>query len=129
MLLVETYITKSNRHGNGLFAKKFIGKGSVIWDYTPGIDVSIGEKEFDSLNSLSRRYFLKYAYKDGDQFVLCSDDAKYMNHDNEPNTENNLNPFSKQTLASRDIFPDEEITCNYNDIDDDGVDKFLKVDK
>ena len=46
-------------------------------------------------------------------FILCSDDAKYMNHSDTPNTRTE----GHQTVATADIQPGQEITCNYFEFD------------
>ena len=41
--------------------------------------------------------------------MLNGDDARFLNHDDEPNTDNS----GPVTLAARDIAAGEEITCDY----------------
>jgi SET domain-containing protein len=113
MLKVKTYIDKSSINGIGLFSLEFIPKETVVWDLDYGIDIIfsfIGENEF--LN--------KYCYKDQETYILCVDDARFMNHSITPNTSNGI---GNQTISNKDIQIGEEITCNYFEIDDDGKTK------
>ena len=66
----------------------------------------------DQLPAESQRNVDKYAFLDRERnvFVLCGDDARFMNHSGEPNT---WEVSESCTLASRDIAAGEEITCDY----------------
>lgn len=113
MLLVKTYLDKSSINGIGLFANQFIPKGTLIWDLDLNFD-GIFYWPNDS------EFLKKYCYRDGDKYVLCVDDARFMNHSDTPNTSNGTN---HETIANRDIEIGEEITCNYYEIDDDAKNK------
>jgi SET domain-containing protein len=56
----------------------------------------------------------KYAYlcKYTGTYVLCSDDAKYMNHSNKPN----VHTVETNMFASKSIEIGEELTCDYRDL-------------
>jgi hypothetical protein len=43
-------------------------------------------------------------------YVLCSDNAKFMNHSDEPNVDSG---GVTEDVALRDIQPGEELTCDY----------------
>ena len=116
MLKVKTYLDKSPINGIGLFADEVINKGTIIWNYDPYFDKKFHENEIQFFDKIIEAYLLKYTYKDGKMFVLCCDNAKYMNHSLTPNT---VNGIGDTTIASRDIKVGEELTCNYYEIDDD----------
>lgn len=115
MLLVKTYIDKSQIHGIGLFAAQEIKKGSVIWEHHLNFDIKLSEEEMESLDVVRYEFFKKYAYKEKNYYILCIDGAKYINHNSNPNTID-ADGFN-QTIAARDIKIGEEITSNYFDFD------------
>lgn len=119
MNLVKTYIDKSPIQGIGLFAGEFIPKHSLLWklDYP---DILLSDWEVDSIkkdeNKFKWNYLKKYIYKtsNGD-WILCSDDARYTNHSNNPNTI----VYIEDQYSLRDIQVGEEITCDYHSLDKD----------
>ncbi len=119
MLKVKTIVKISSipGAGNGLFAAQDIPKDTVIWEYNDKVDKVINVKDFNTLSELEKAYILKYAYREGTSYILCSDDGKYMNHSFEPNcfdqTSNNT------TIALTDIKEGEELLCDYTTFDDD----------
>jgi uncharacterized protein len=125
MLLVKTYIGQSSINGMGLFADQFIPKGTVIWRFNPDLDRIYPKSMVKDMEDSFLKSFLKrYCYLDEDKkkpyYVLCVDDARFMNHSDNPNTSNG---DGDQTINNRDIQPSEEITCNYYEIDDDAKNK------
>jgi hypothetical protein len=112
MLRVKTRIGPSAIHGIGLFADQDIARGTLIWEYMPTFDVTFDREAFERLPAESQRHVDKYAFLDREQnvFVLCGDDARFMNHSAEPNT---WEVSESCTLAARDIRAGEEITCDY----------------
>jgi SET domain-containing protein len=124
MLLVKTYIGQSSINGMGLFADQFIPKGTVIWQFTNFLDRTYSKHVVEDMPESELKTFIKkYCYLDEDSwphYVLCVDDARFMNHSDDPNTSNGEN---KTTVANRDIQVSEEITCNYHEIDDDAKNK------
>ena len=115
MLLIRTKLNKSKIEGIGLFADEFIKKGTKIWEYESSIDLSILKEEIEKLSKPSKEQLYKYAYldKERNKYLLCGDDARFLNHSSSPNcdeaTDNN------STFALRDIKPGEELTINYFD--------------
>ncbi len=105
MLLVRTYLDKSDIHGIGLFATEPIKKGTVIWEYRKGFDFMVKDSDLYHLpRSLHpfRAFVLWYGYLDSKtmKHVVCADDARFMNHSFTPNTDNTNNDG---TIANRDI--------------------------
>jgi len=130
MLLVKTFIDRSSINGIGLFADEDIPKGKVIWDYTIGLDKTWSVHVVKNMpDSKMKEFLLKYAYLDNGigipQYVLCVDDARFMNHSDNPNTSNGeKGVLMDTTIANCDIKKGEELTCNYYEIDDDAHNKF-----
>jgi SET domain-containing protein len=112
---VRTRIAQSPIHGIGLFADEPISAGTVIWAYSPKFDLSFNPEDLDSLAPPARDLISKYAYFEAavDAFVLCGDDARFMNHSDSPNTSEVAGP---RTIAARDIAAGEELTCDYAEL-------------
>jgi SET domain-containing protein len=110
MLLVKTYIGKSRIHGVGLFADQFIPEGTVIWEFTPGIDVELSSLKLD--NEIKEDFLNTYCYKNKGKYILCVDNARFINHSNNPNTDDSKGPC---TIARKDIYPNEEIVSDYSE--------------
>ena len=115
MVLVNASRGKSRIPGKGLIARELIRAGTVVWELQPGFDVVLTRAQFEELNPNSRDQVGRYIYTDvaTGNYILCSDDAKYMNHSDTPNTRTEWH----QTIAIADIQPGEEITCNYYEFD------------
>lgn len=126
MLLVDTYLAPSKIEGIGLFAQKPIPKGTKIWEFTPGFDLELSPEEVDHLAECSRERILNYAYFNAQKMrhILCSDDARFMNHSEDPNVMDvgfdNGNGNEGEAFAARDIAPDEELTEDYRTYDRSG---------
>ena len=121
MLLVKTRIGPSTINGTGLFADQFIPQGSVIWKFTPGFDLRVTPEELKPLSEPARESFLKHCYvsRRSTHYVLCFDNARFFNHSDHPNVLDSDSPESEEgiDIAARDIYPGEELTCNYQDFD------------
>jgi SET domain-containing protein len=115
MLLVNASAGSSRIHGQGLIARELIPEGTVIWVLKPGFDVELTIEQFEELTPSVRQQVSRYVYTDmtTGKIVLCSDDAKYMNHSGMPNTRT----LRQQTTAIVDILPGEELTCDYGEFD------------
>jgi len=111
MLRVPTYLAPSAIEGFGLFAAQPIPAGTIVWEYTPGVDLTLRPGDVQNLPEVLHRWFLRYAYLDesGD-YVLCGDNGKFMNHSFDPNCDDGSGPY---TVARRDIAAGEELTCDY----------------
>lgn len=64
---------------------------------------------------------MTYAYLDIQTglYVLCADDARYMNHSDAPNIAGDYDqdPVFGVDVAARDIDPGDEPTCDYRTFD------------
>lgn len=121
-MLVKTQKRQSAIHGVGLFADEDIAAGTPTWRFIPGIDQAIHPDVVDRLlPEASRDSFLTYAYLDikTGLYVLCADDARFMNHSDEPNIEGNyeLDSVFGVDVAARDIERGEELLCDYRTFD------------
>lgn len=114
MLLVDVYIAPSPIQGIGVFAKGTISKGSVVWRLDERFDRLIPVELYESQTGPVKSYLDRYAYprrSDLNYIVFEADDARYMNHSDDPNCD-----FSHGDVAHalRDIAMGEELTCDYN---------------
>jgi SET domain-containing protein len=107
MLLVGTYLSSSKINGFGIFAQEFIPAGSVVWEFTPGLDL---EFWVDEQPQRIQEYLRHYGSRvEPSIYLLCGDNARFMNHSDNPNVSGAQSP----NIALRDIEAGEEITCNY----------------
>ena len=115
MLCVPTYVAPSPIAGMGLFAAAFVPAGQVIWTFTEGVDWRIDPKDVEAFPEPYRTWLGHYMFQeDSGSFVLCGDNAKFMNHHRSPNCSDADPRF---TITLRDIRVDEELTCNYLELD------------
>ena len=130
MLLVKTKLSRSKIDGIGVFAAQFISKGTVVQKFISGIDIEIESEKLYSLPVIEKEYILHYTYrhKITNKYVLCSDDARFLNHSETPNLiSDSLN--EEIDVAARDIQEGEELTVNYKDFDADWNYKLLGTNK
>ncbi len=88
MMLVKTRVAPSAIEGLGLFADQDIPAGTPVWRFWPGLDQLVEPGFIAALPPLLREFCLRYGYlhtRTG-LYVLCGDDARYMNHSTTPNT-------------------------------------------
>src|ERR1051326_1290557 len=114
MLLVRTQVGQSAIHGTGLFAVELIPQGTLMWKFQPGPDIVVPFDVIETLPPLGRELINHYGYLNEffpGGYVLDSDNARFINHSDEPNPDNS----TEFAFAARDIHPGEEITCDYRD--------------
>jgi hypothetical protein len=116
MLLVETYISESPGKGFGLFANELIPKNTVIWQFIEGLDIKFHKDIYETLNHVQQKHIDKYFWRDGDYYYSSCDHSVFQNHTSNPNC---VVFEEDKMIASRDIYPDEEITVSYDTFDDD----------
>jgi len=116
MLLVKTKITLSPTHGIGLFADQFISAGTHTWRFVPDFDIEKTADQLPLFPAHIQSWFKQYAYLDFHlgTFILCADDARFMNHSDNPTVspDYSLDPYGVD-VATRDIESGEEITTDY----------------
>ena len=96
--------------GNGVFATTMIPHGTIIWTLCAS-DKLFTEQQVREMPQEYQDYLATYAYIDDDGlYVLCFDNGRYMNHSCEPAS---LGIGRYFEIAVRDIFPGDEMTCEY----------------
>jgi uncharacterized protein len=122
MLLVNARVDRSRIHGLGLFAVAPIAKGSEVWRFTPAVDLDLDLKTLEAQPANFRERLLHYGYIDRrlNRYILCSDDARFINHSDEANIRPDftLDRYGVD-IAVRDIAAGEEITVDYRLIEGD----------
>ncbi len=115
MLRIPTYLAPSAIEGIGLFAAEPIPRGTLIWKHDDRFDLSYDLRDLDPEDHLLRETLLCYGYQptDAPVFVLCGDNARFMNHSPQPNADD----IGDLTIARTDIAKGEEITCDYAKFD------------
>jgi SET domain-containing protein len=115
MFVVRTSLRPSAIHGLGCYAEEPIKKGQIVWQFDPRIDIVFSPAELSSFPPIVQEYLWIHSYvemRDGQEvFVFATDDAKYMNHADDPNLIDT--PDGVFEYAARDIPAGEELTCNY----------------
>jgi SET domain-containing protein len=116
MLLVPARVAPSPIHGLGLFAVAPIPAGTAVWRFTPGFDLDVDPGAVAGQPPAFRERLLHYGYVDPrlGRYILCCDDARFINHSDHPN----LGPDYTADrygldLALRDIAAGEELTVDY----------------
>jgi SET domain-containing protein len=122
MLLVKTYLAKSQIHGLGVFAGENIPMGAKVWRFVDGFDRSYSPKAFARLPKAARDYIRHHGYRVDGEILLTVDNDHHMNHSDDSNTYWN----DGYIRARRDIRKGEEITNNYRDFDAAFCAAFLK---
>ncbi|MFH1063443.1 MAG: SET domain-containing protein [Candidatus Woesearchaeota archaeon] len=113
MLTVKTKLKEIPGKGIGLIADQDIKKGQTIWKYHPLIDIKVNEKD---IPEEAKGFFDTYSVDiGGDELFLNTDNARFINHSDNPNTKS-LGHL-KDNIALRDINNGEEITIDYTKID------------
>ncbi len=124
---IDYIIDVSPGKGNGVFAKQFIPKYTLIWDFDKANIKLYDENNAKELlnNSNLVKNILNYCYFTQDRkFIdIRQDDGRFFNHSFSPNIVlgsqlisnnviGNFNPNS--SYAFRDIVIGEELVDNYN---------------
>lgn len=112
MIIVPVALEKSPIHGFGVFAKKFIPKGTKVWEFNERFDIRLTPAEFEALPEAVRDEIEIYLYqpeKDGTLYYE-STIGRFMNHSRNPNVD-----YSNVGVgwATRDIQAGEEMTADY----------------
>lgn len=115
MFLIPTFLAPSPIHGIGVFTREFIPAHTRIWEFTPGVDWRLRPEELAAFPEPYQSAIRNWCYLDDDgSYVLCGDNAKFMNHADAPNCDD---PEGLHTITNRAILPGEELTCNYRNFD------------
>lgn len=120
MLLVPVRVDRSGIHGLGVFAVGPIATGTPVWRFTPGFDLDLDPAVLDAQPPLFRARLLHYGYIDPrlGRYILCCDDARFLNHSDQPNL---CADFTGERygvdIAVRDIAAGEELTVDYGSVE------------
>lgn len=120
MLLVHTRIAASAIHGVGCFACQSIVSGALVWQFHPRIDLVFTRDEILATPPAFQIFLVQYASKDvgQDRYVYCADNARFLNHAGSPNLVHNAATSATAMFARRDIAAGEELTLDYQFVDD-----------
>jgi len=119
-LKVRTYLAEVDGRGISLFADQDIKEGALVWVHDPIIDGWLPDPEDYPYDDITRETFIwMYCYdKNLKKFIMFADNVRFINHSEDPNLDC---PTKYIHYAARDIMAGEEITCNYNDVCDNGL--------
>lgn len=116
MLLVRVRLDRSPIHGLGVFAADAIARGTAVWRFTPGFDLDMDARLPEAQPPHFRDWLTNYGYIDRrlGRFILCCDDARFLNHSDQPNLRPDyaLDRYGVD-VAARDIAAGEELTVDY----------------
>jgi SET domain-containing protein len=127
-MLVIKAVGKPVSHGMGLFAEEFIPKGTDIWRFKDGVDKAYSPEEAHKLSEPERstvlNLFHSYVSKQTGRYIVPGDQAVYINHSDTPNIGVRYERDVEEDVnfALRDIEVGEELTLNYRDFAEEGVD-------
>jgi SET domain-containing protein len=117
MLLVKTRLGQSPIEGTGLFAAEPIKAGTVTWRFLSGFDQAFTAEQIAGLPRVARETIETYTYlhQPSGLYVYCLDNARFMNHADDPNTAgvHAGGAIEGYDIATRDIAEGEELTCDY----------------
>jgi uncharacterized protein len=119
MLLIPTYLAASPIHGVGVFTAEPLPAGKKIWEFTPDVDWRLTPDDLASFPEPYQSKMRSWCYLDDDgRYVLCGDNARFMNHTDNPNCDD---PEGIFTVTNRLIPAGEELTCDYRSFDRESI--------
>ncbi len=96
--------------GYGLTATQFIPKGTIIW-VQDELDREFTPEQICNMHPQTKDVIINYMYRNNKgNYILCWDHTRYMNHSFKANCM--TTPYNFE-IATRDIFPGEELTDDY----------------
>lgn len=100
----------NNEIGFGVVAKELIPKGTITW-ILDELDKEFTPEEIEQLSDMHQYILDIYTFRnDKGNYVLCWDNARYVNHSFKSNCLTTAYDFE---IAIRDIHPGEQITDDY----------------
>ena len=119
---MKTKIRQSSIHGLGLFADQMIPKDAEIWRFTPGFDRKLTREDILAFPKALQIWMYSYSWrsKKSKLYMLCPDDAKYINHARPSNCVSVYRADEDEvvTVAVRNISAGEELTDDYDSFED-----------
>lgn len=125
MLKVRTKIAPSNIHGIGLYAAEPIPKGTLVWEFSPGLDIRTNTNLLSLLPKVQADQLRTYGYNELEHpevYYIPLDDTRFINHSDTPNLDCSV---PEKSYAARDIAVGEELTEDYRLIGHIGCGEFL----
>ena len=116
MLLVATIVKPSRIEGLGLFAAADIPAGTVWWKFDRAIDRKFSEFSFVVLPKLAQEHIQRSGFKQNGIWVMCGDDARFVNHAFDAPTR--PDPNMTASVTTRLIKAGEELTEDYSLFDE-----------
>lgn len=96
--------------GFGVFATKFIPKGTITW-VLDELDYKLEPEFVAKLDKHMRKFINKYSFRNREgQYIVCWDLGRYVNHSFHANCMATAYDFE---IAIRDILPGEQLTNDY----------------
>jgi SET domain-containing protein len=114
LFTTEVKVATNPKMGLGLFAKEFIPKDSVVWEFVEGVDIKVSINKVQQMSNAQQEYFKKYAWVEDNYYYSSCDLTNFVNHSYTPN----LNNTKDVTIALKNIEPGEELFTNYAEFDD-----------
>lgn len=115
MFLIPTVVQPSPVAGFGVFTESAVPAGTLIWEFTEGVDLSLEPRLIEAVPEPLRAKLKQYCYVEpSGRYILCGDNARFMNHSFDPNCDDSL---ENGTVTRRDIEAGEELTCDYRQFD------------
>jgi len=116
MFHVKIKLKESPIHRIGLFTDQTIFKGEKIYTANPKLDLVLSQEEFTKLPEDERKTIKHYGYldKNDKKWHLSFEDIRFCNN----NIKGNLTLKGNSTVAKRDIKKGEELTQNYEEIEE-----------
>jgi uncharacterized protein len=113
VLLIDHYIAKSTIHGLGVYSAEHVAKGQKVWEFHPVIDRIVSASALAKMPQYiialidSRAEYLPAQ----DAHLTSLDGDQFTNHSDDPN----ICKVGEVWLASREIRPGDELTCDYRE--------------
>ncbi len=113
MLLVKTFVAPSAIQGLGVFAAQTILEDTPVWRFSNNFDHEWYLHELAHYSPELFEYVKRYGnpVDERGKYLICFDDARFMNHSNKPNISCKVSP----NYAIRRIRKGEEIICDYRE--------------
>lgn len=113
MLHPDIIVKKSQISERGLFAKRKIPEGTIVYRVHDDIRVYT-KSEIKKFSKRYRKTLTKFANEEGNKIIHHLDNAKYGNHSCNPNSHAVSSGYKYMDIALRDIQKDEELTWDYS---------------
>lgn len=125
MIIKRTIVKQSLISGAGLgcFLNEDVKENDVIWKFNPRFDLLFSEDEVSVLEPAIQEFVRHYGYYDKQQFrgwwVLHSGNDRFCNHSKHPTlVAVHKGGCQYDMVASRDLYVDDELTCDYTEYED-----------